>query len=99
MEQVLHRNARTTDAIRRAIQRSEASVRALAPIKETEASASLNRNADNNCTLARRDAVGWCARATVRQRPSDKARGEDASGSVQKRRTLKERAARDRVRP
>jgi hypothetical protein len=42
-----------------------------------------------NGTLARCDADGWCARATVRKRPSGKKRGESASGSVQKRRTLR----------
>ena len=48
-------------------------------------------------TLARRDADGWCARASVRQRPSGKERGKSASGSAQKRRTLKERSGKERV--
>ena len=42
-----------------------------------------------NGTVARRDAGGWSARATVRQRPSDKKRGKSASGSSKKRRTLR----------
>ena len=32
--------------------------------------------------------AGWCARATVRQRPSGKERGKSASGSARKRRPL-----------
>jgi hypothetical protein len=43
----------------------------------------------NNGTLARCDAAGWCARATVRQRPSGKERGKSASESAQRSRTLR----------
>jgi hypothetical protein len=43
----------------------------------------------NSGTLARRDAAGWCARATMRQRPSGKERGKSASGSAQRSRTLR----------
>jgi hypothetical protein len=53
------------------------------------------QRATNNGTLARRNADGWCVRATVRQRPSDKKRGKSASGSVQKHRTLKERSGKE----
>jgi hypothetical protein len=31
-------------------------------------------------TLARRNTGGWCARAAMRQRPSEKERGKSASG-------------------
>ena len=54
---------------------------------------------NRNGTLVRRDAAGWCARATVRQRPSGKERGKSACGSEQETPHPQERAAWDRVRP
>lgn len=63
---------------------------AFPPIRKRRRSASPKPlRGTNNGTLARRDAAGWCVRATVRQRPSGKERGKSASGSAQKRRALR----------
>jgi len=49
---------------------------AFPPNRQTEAvSLPQPQRGTSNGTLARRDGAGWCARATVRQRPSGKERG------------------------
>ena len=64
--------------------------------KETEAvSLPQPQQGTGDGTLAWRDAYGWCARAIARQRPSGKERRKSASGSVKKRRTLKERSGKE----
>jgi hypothetical protein len=59
------------------------------------ASAHPPQRGTGNGTLAAAKPAGWCARAIVRQRPSGHEPRKRASGSVQKRRTLKERSGKE----